>query len=232
MPLPYRASPPPQCGWGVRRLSCHFPGTPTLRFGHKMIPSPPERAHLHFICERRPLAFHASRNIGPRHLTIRETALTRFEHLDIIRSSESAGSQKRQEVIKPQSGVLGALFDRCECPCVHFHIVRRNRKESPHGNSHNIVDYQVGENSQVAAGLTNSPRTLRAKAFVEATPNFCKKFFAIFSEWGNPMGDRPAPRTLILDHRMSIAEIDNLLNRRSGKVTSSKVDADISQKGE
>ena len=82
--------------------SCRFPRALQLRFRHQLIPSPPERAHLQFVGDRRMLALHPARDIRPSDFTIGKAALTRFEHLDIVRRGESSGTQEGQKVVEPQ----------------------------------------------------------------------------------------------------------------------------------
>src|ERR1700731_2188849 len=104
------------------------------------------------------LAFHSARNIRPADFTIGKAALTRLEHLDIVRRGESSRAEESQKVVEPQRGVLSALVRRRQSPRVYLHVVRRDRVEGPNRDSHDVVDHEIRKNSQVATGLADTPR--------------------------------------------------------------------------
>src|SRR5579885_254580 len=81
-------------------------------------------------------------------------------------------------------------------------------------------------------GLADAPGALLAETILEAAPDRFEMRLAMFAEGRHPMRDRPAPRALILDHRVAVAEIDGLLMRRRGNVARSHVDSDIAKEAE
>src|ERR1700682_1123730 len=175
------------------------------------MPSPPESTQLKVISGRWLLGFHATREIRPFDLAIGEAALTRFEHLYVVWCGESARTEEGQEVVEPQHRILGAFVDRREGPRVDFHVVRRKRIEGPNRDRHDVVDGQVREDHQVAAGLADTPGALLAEALVEAAPQRLEVCLAILAERRRPLRDRPSPRDLKFQDRVAIAEIDSPL---------------------
>src|SRR5208283_3233834 len=178
------------------------------------------------------LALHPARDIGPADFAIGKAALTRLEHLDVVRRGESSGAEERQKVVEAQRGILRALVGGRQCPRVYFHVVGRNRIEGADGDRHDVADHEIGEDTQVAAGLADALRPLRAEAFVEPSPHFLEVRFAMLAEWRYPVRDRASPRALVLDDRVTVAEIDGLLVRRRGEIAAFHVNADVSEKAE
>src|SRR5580692_6263645 len=160
------------------------------------------------------LTLHSARDIRPSYFTIRKAALTRLEHLDVIRGCESSRSQEGQKVVESQRRVLGALVRRRQRPRVYLHVVRRNGIEGPNRDSHDVVDHQIRKDAKIAAGLANPPRPLGSEARVEAPPHFLKVSLTMLAKRRDPVRDRPSPRALVFEHRMTITEIDRLLKRR------------------
>src|SRR5271156_1396092 len=224
MPPPCIGGPPLPGGWVVRRYSCRFPRALESRLCHKLIPAPPERAHLQFVGDRRMLALHSARYVRPSYFSIGEPTLTRFEHLDVVRSGESSRPEERQKVVEPQRRVLRALIGRRQGPRIHLHVVGRNGIEGANRDRHDVVDYQVRKNPEIAARLAYAPRPLRPKAFIEAAPHFLEMRLAMLAERRDPVRDRPSPRALVFHYRVTVAEIDCLLMRRCRDIAASQVD--------
>src|SRR5271166_5195046 len=151
------------------------------------------------------LALHAARDVGPSHFAIGEAALTRLEHFDVVRRSEPAGAEKSQEVVEAQRRILCALFQRRQRPGVHFHVIGRYRIEGANRDRHDVVDYEIGKNAEIATRLADAPRPLGTKALVESAPQFLEMRFAMLTERRHPVRNRSSPSALILHNRMAIA---------------------------
>src|SRR5215469_5677423 len=54
----------------------------------------------------------------------------------------------------------------------------------------------------------------------------------MLTERRHPVCDRPAPRALIFEHRMTVAEVNGLLMARRPKIVPSHFDADVGKKAE
>src|SRR5580692_6170309 len=125
------------------------------------------------------LALHSARYVRPSYFSIGKPALTRFEHLDVVRSGESSRPEERQKVVEPQRRILRAHIGRCQGPRIHLHVVGRNGIEGANRDRHDVVDYQGRKNTEIAARLAYTPRTLRPKTLVEATSHFLEMLLAM-----------------------------------------------------
>src|SRR6266481_5220518 len=157
------------------------------------------------------LALHPARYIRPPDFTIRKAALTRLEHLDVVRCGESSRTQKRQKVVEPECRVLCALVRGRQRPRVYLHVVRRNGIERAHRDSHDVVNHKIRKNTEVTAGLADSPRSLGPEARLEFPPDFLEVRLAMLSERRDPVRDRPSPSALIFQNRVTVTEIYRLL---------------------
>src|SRR5260370_21116136 len=128
------------------------------------------------------LALHPARDIRRADFTIGKAALTRLEHLDVVRGGESSRTQESQKVVESKRRILRALVRRRQSPRVYLHVIRRHGIERAHRDSHDVVNHEIRKNSQVAAGLADSPRPLRSEARLESMPYVLEVLFAMLSE--------------------------------------------------
>jgi len=159
------------------------------------------------------LSQHAPRDIRPCDFAIGETTLTCFEHFDIVRSGEPAWSKKGKKIIQPKLGIFYVFLCWPQIPRIDFHVVRRDWEESADGNRHDVVDNQVRENQQVAAGLCDTERAFSTEPFLEAVLLFLDTRLRQFAKARHPACYRAAKGRCKFDGSMAISQVECFLMR-------------------
>ena len=135
-----------------------------------------------------------------------EPLLAGFQRFGVVRRGETAGAEESEEGVQAAAQQAAGFTGRGQFPGGYIHAGRAGGLKHADGNSHYVVDDQVGENDHIPAFFAHSQSLGAAVAGDEVILDAADFGFGVIAEVRVPHCDGASVDGIVLHHAVPVAQ--------------------------